>query len=651
MILNKNIDEINENMIEWIKCKMSLRYFAENYVYIPVTGSNIKFGDSAQYNATVRYKILLDMFQHHDSVSFLSSRQQGKTTNIAIYCVWAMIFFPKLQISFLTIDKTRALDFISRCKEIMDFLPNWLQIPQKGNAEKLTYYELVNNSKVSAAYVSGAIDPDKVGRGLTNPIVIMDEVAFIPHAEQVWAAVQPSLATAKIHAKENGYPYGVIFTTTPNGGGDNFFYKIYSNAIQFDDIYDYENESFYEDYEEELKNKDKNSFISLTLHWSETRTQEWYEQQCKELNFDTRKINQELDLAFLGSDNSIFPDEVIQEFVPRKYVKKIKLLFNANFYLFTDTLPKEGFYLLGVDTASSTGVNSDYSAISLVDAYTGLEIGYLKARFGILKQYGVILKELINHLCDNYHLDSDNFQVIIERNNVGKAIIEDLVYAGDDEMNYTDLLFKEKAPGQDKDQIDPEMVYGIWTSNSRRAVSSQMQGGKRDKMFTYLTRMVNEHPDYIQSNELQKELRNLVSKQNGRIEAARSQHDDLVMAYNFCLYAREILIKSGIIIIEGEDRATFRVTQADLIDYMSLSLMTSKAHHPSVSVQDGSKVTNDAFNPNRIIDVQDGVEIYDEEKSLKEEKLRIAKEQGYTKKQFQNLISNDSLDFDDYIIM
>lgn len=572
----QNINKTLNTSLEWMKCKLSLRYFAENYVYIPVAGGNVKYGDSPQYNSTVRYKILLDLFQQCDSVSFLSSRQQGKTTSIAIYIVWAMVFFPKLQISFLTIDKGRALDFISRCKEIMDFLPRWLQIPQKGNAEKLTYYELVNGSKVTASYVSGSIDPDKVGRGLSNPIVIMDEVAFIPHAEVVWAAVQPSLSAAKIHAKRNGYPTGVIFTTTPNGGGENFFYKVFSNAVQFDDIYDYENEVLYEGYQEEFEKDGKNAFLSLTLHWSETRSQEWYEAQKKELNYDQRKINQELDLVFLGSENSIFSDDIIMKFVPKKALYSFDLSFRSKFYLFVDELPKDGYYILGVDTASSTGINSDFSAMVLIDGFTGIELGYFKHRFNVLKHYGVVIKETIHYLGEMYGLDSDNFKVVVERNNVGKAIIEELVYAHEEDMDYTQFLFEERAPGQKEDTIEPDMVYGIWTSGGRKNVASQMQSGKRDKMFTYLNRVVNANPEYIQSSELQKELRNLVQKPNGRIEATRGQHDDLVMAYNFCLYVRELFIKDGIIIIDGEDRSRFRVEPSKLIDYLEVSLMKPK---------------------------------------------------------------------------
>ena len=230
---------------EIIKCRMSALYFIENYVSVPVAGGRVSMKESEQWNATNKYKIIIELFQQYDSVLYMSSRQSGKTTTSAMYLLWCMIFFPKIQISYLTLDKNRAIDMISRMKEMMDSLPKWLQVRPKSNAERLSYYELSNGSKITASFVSGSNDPDKVGRGLSSPIVFIDETAFIPHAEIVWGALQPSVSAAKQFAKRNGYPNGVIFTSTPNGAGDNFFYNVYQNSVKFDDIYNYEDKCLY----------------------------------------------------------------------------------------------------------------------------------------------------------------------------------------------------------------------------------------------------------------------------------------------------------------------------------------------------------------------------------------------------------------------
>lgn len=540
--------------LELLKCRMSALYFIENYVSVPVAGGRVSMKESEQWNATDKYKIIIELFQQHDSVLYMSSRQSGKTTTSAMYLLWCMVFFPKIQISYLTLDKNRAIDMISRMKEMMDSLPKWLQVKPKSNAERLSYYELSNGSKITASFVSGSNDPDKVGRGLSSPIVFIDETAFIPHADIVWGALQPSVSAAKQFAKKNGYPNGVIFTSTPNGAGDNFFYNVYKNSVKFDDIYDYETHSLYPDYLNEFKKEEKNAFISVVLHWSEFRSQEWYEEQKKELNFNQKKINQELDLSFLGSDSCIFSDEVIAQLVPKRRTHFIKLPYGNEFDLFEEIDPNEKYYL-GVDTAMSAGASSDYSAMVLTRASDGKPIGEWNGRFSVVKRFAQVVKTLIKSLKILHGLNSQSLTAVIERNSIGKETLEELIYDESD-FDYEIYLFKEQVgTGNNK-----EWVPGLYTSNS-----GKMGEGKRDKMFNMLMTYVNEKPYTIHGRRLLDELRNLEQKSSGRIEAGKNQHDDVVMAWNFCLFARRYQIDNGQLFIKGESKMNKSAIEADLL--------------------------------------------------------------------------------------
>ena len=540
--------------LELIKCRMSALYFIENYVSVPVAGGRVSMRESEQWNSTDKYKIIIELFQQHDSVLYMSSRQSGKTTTSAMYLLWCMVFFPKIQISYLTLDKNRAIDMISRMKEMMDSLPKWLRVRPKSNAERLSYYELSNGSKISASFVSGSNDPDKVGRGLSSPIVFIDETAFIPHADIVWGALQPSVSAAKRFAKRNGYPNGVIFTSTPNGAGENFFYNVYNNSVKFDDIYNYETKTLYPDYLNEFSKEGKNAFISVVLHWSEFRTQEWYEEQKKELNFNQKKINQELDLAFLGSNACIFSDEVIAQLIPKRRVEFIKLPYGNEFDLFEEIDPNEK-YFLGVDTAMSAGAASDFSAIVLTRARDGKPIGEWKGRFSVVKRFAQLVKTVIKSLKILHGLNSSTLIVVIERNSIGKETLEELIY-DESEFDFEIYLFKEQVgTGNNK-----EWVPGLYTSNS-----GKMGQGKRDKMFNMLMTYANENPYSIHGRRLIDELRNLEQKTNGRIEAGRGHHDDVIMAWNFCLYARRYLIETGQLFIQGESKMNRAAVEADLL--------------------------------------------------------------------------------------
>lgn len=551
-----------EQKLEWFKCQMNPLYFIENYISVPVPGGRIPIRESTQWNATNKYKILIELFHQHDAVLYMSSRQTGKTTTSGLYLLYCMIFYPKLQISYLTLDKTRALDLIWRMKEMIDSLPKWLQIPPANKAERLTYLQLSNGSKITASFVSGSNDPDKVGRGLSNPLVFIDETAFIPHAQIVWGAMQPSISAAKIFAKQFGYPNGIIFTSTPNGAGTNFFYNIYQNSTKFDDIYDYENKKLYDDYKEQLKNPERNNFITLRLHWSEFRSQEWYEEQKRELNFDIRKINQELDLNFLGSDNSLFDDNIIARLIPKIPEQELLLPFGQKLKLFHIPNP-DNIYYLGVDTAMSAGPNSDFSAMSLIDARSGQQVGQWKGKFSVVKRFAAVVKSTIKGLCQEFNLTSDNLLVIVERNSIGKEVVEELLYTDPiyDPFNYQEFLYKEQY-GKDPD----EWVYGFWTSNG-----GSIGNGKRDEIFNELMTLINESPEYIHGDDFIDELRNLVKKANGRIEADKNQHDDITLSYGFCLWVRKQKIKKNELIVDSSQLA-YGLTTNTMKQYLDVVL-------------------------------------------------------------------------------
>ena len=152
-----------------------------------------------------------------------------------------MIFFPGVKISFLTLDSARGKDAVNRLKDIMSHLPKFMRIPDASKADRTTFYHLKNKSKFDTMFVAGSVDPDTLGRGLSGSLIGLDEAAFIRHMEIVYGAMQPSIATAKIHAKRFGYPTTMIAVSTPNGAGSNWFYNILQRSVRFDDVYDFEN--------------------------------------------------------------------------------------------------------------------------------------------------------------------------------------------------------------------------------------------------------------------------------------------------------------------------------------------------------------------------------------------------------------------------
>ncbi len=570
----------NQQLSERIKCQLSFTYWMENYAYTKVSGGYIHMGSSEQWKSSPKFRILCRLFEQHDSVLLLSSRQIGKTTLGLLYATWAMLFFPKIKIMFLTLNTTLAKDAVSRIKDAMEMLPTWMQVANASKAAKTTFIDLINGSQFLTSFVSGAVDPDKVGRGLTQSIIILDEFAFCNYADIVYTSAQPGLSTARKYSKLNGYPTLMLGVSTPNGAGDNQFYSMFENSTNIDDIYDFENKKLYENFQEVLDEEHKNSFISVQIHWSETnRDEKWYKEQCRELNFNKRRINQELDLAFLGSASSIFDDEVILKMVAKKASFEMQLPHGLKFKMFADIEPGE-VYLAGVDSSASTGPNSDWSTISLIRARDAQEVGYVKCQFAVVKKFAGVVKAFTKAMSILYGLDSTTLKVIIERNSFGKGVVEEMMYNDPalDDFDYESYVYHEEM-------ANGEIVPGLYTSNS----SNKMGNGKRDQMFSELMNHVNEYPDLIHSHDLISELRSLVQLPSGRIEAGKGVgkkkgHDDLVMAFNFCLYVRKLMIKSGELTIEGEYSA-FALSPETIMNFIDVNSVSNYANHSAFMLQ------------------------------------------------------------------
>ncbi len=530
---------------EYIKCKLSPLYFVENYCVAPVAGGYVKMKDSELWSSTPKYRQLITSMDQLDAVSFLASRQTGKTTAALFFMMHAMLFYPKLEIQYITLDSKRANDAIKRMKDMLSQLPSWLQIPHKGRSEKVTYIELENGSKMSASYVSGAIDPDTLGRGLSSPIIWIDEVAFVRSAGVVWGSAQPVISAAREFAKKNGFPSLVLFTSTPNGAGENFFYRTWSRGWDSDELFINETIKL-KDNVREILNSDpeKNNFINIRLHWSElNRDEAWYNQQVKELNWDMRRVNQELNIVFLGSSNAVFPDEVLEQFDPSPPISEITMAYGESFKLTREIDPTKT-YLLGVDTAATRNKTGDWSALFLMDAQSGEEVGAWHGKFSVIKRYAVVVKSLIQGLHSIHGLDEDTLIVVIERNSFGLGVVEELLF-DDGDFDYTSYVYHEE-------QKSGERRPGLTTT----AVS-------RDMMFNLLLSSINEMPTRATGGLYQEELRNLEQKNSGRFEASAGAKDDVVMAGNFCLYVREQMIKDGLIETDGRvnkfdiNRATY----------------------------------------------------------------------------------------------
>jgi len=148
-------------------------------------------------------------------------------------------------------------------------------------------------------------------------------------------SAQPTLSTARDQAIKYGYPSWSVLTSTPNGtaGIGEFFYSYWQNAVDSDELFEidekateenqtnnnYIYEKFKKDSDEIINAPGKNGFARVYFHWSEDprKDDSWYEEQCREQNYNKRKIAQEK-LVFLNKSNLPFRPTAKNEFFFQK---------------------------------------------------------------------------------------------------------------------------------------------------------------------------------------------------------------------------------------------------------------------------------------------------------------------------------------------
>lgn len=283
-----------DDLKEWARCAYSCSYFLDKYGYIfDITKNKVDRLTLFEYQ-----KDVLDKYEKNKNNIILKSRQTGISVITAGYTCWRLLFHEDERILIVANDGNAAVRFLETVRQYLSYLPK-LMLPDLIPTNNTRQIVLSNGSFVKAV-ASG----NQAGRGETLTLLIMDEVAFIENADEIWMGA--GLALSSKDAK-------CIMISTPNGTG-NLYHSIWTGA-----------------------QKKENDFVCSEVKWSqhafyakglEERIDEhgrkymwsfWYEKQCEKFKFDRIKIAQELDLSFEGS-NAI----VIENYILNKYEKSIE---------------------------------------------------------------------------------------------------------------------------------------------------------------------------------------------------------------------------------------------------------------------------------------------------------------------------------------
>lgn len=371
-----------DQLKEYVRCAHDPLYFIRTYAKI------VSLDDGVVPFAPFPYqeRIIDTIHQNKNTLGKLF-RQAGKSTIVAAYFAWYVLFNDNKTAVILANKQAIAIEIFGRVQFIIENLPHWLQQGVvEWNKKSLV---LENGSRCIAAATSAS-----AVRGMSVNLLLLDEFAHLgPNlAEEFIASVFPTISSSETSK--------LIIISTPNGL--NHYHKLWV----------------------ESKNGN-NDFCTVEGRWQENpkRTQAWADEQRKKLG--EVKYRQEIECTFEGSSYTLVDGA------------KLAVLPLANCLFEKDGLEvfehpqKDKSYVITVDV--SRGRHMDYSAFSVTD------VTAMPYRVIATYKNNEISTLEYPHLIYNTARQYNNAFVLIEINDLGEEVSNTIWH----EYEYENLYFTQ----------------------------------------------------------------------------------------------------------------------------------------------------------------------------------------------------------------
>lgn len=301
---------------EYVKCSQDPLYFIRTYAKV------VSLDDGVVPFIPFPYQDrIIDTIHNNQNTLGKLFRQAGKSTIVAAYFAWYVLFNDNKTAVILANKQAIAIEIFGRVQFIIENLPHWLQQGVvEWNKKSLV---LENGSRCIAAATSAS-----AVRGMSVNLLLLDEFAHLsPNlAEEFIASVFPTLSSSESSK--------LIIISTPNGL--NHYHKLWVEA----------------------KNGN-NDFVTVEGRWQENpkRTPAWAEEQRKKLG--EVKYRQEIECTFEGSSFTLVDGSKLAT-LPIG----VPVYDKDNFEVFYPP-QSDRTYVVTVDT--SRGRHRDFSAFIVVD--------------------------------------------------------------------------------------------------------------------------------------------------------------------------------------------------------------------------------------------------------------------------------------------
>jgi len=368
-----------EEIKEYLKCARDPVYFITKYVKIVSVDEGLVPFELWPFQEEMVHK-----FNDNRFVICKLPRQVGKTTTVAAYILWKVLFTEQYSVAILANKMIQAREILGRIQMAYEWLPKWMQQGviewNKGNIR------LENGSEILASATSSSAI-----RGTSQNLIYLDEFAFVNNSlqEEFFASVFPTISS--------GQSSKVVITSTPNGM--NLFYRLWVDSEE-----------------------NRNSYIRHEVHWSDVpgRDEKWKEETIR--NTSEEQFRQEFECEFLGSTNTLIHSSKLLTLSYRTPISR-----KNNFDCYENAV-KNHVYLITVDTGR--GVDGDYSAFVVFDI---TEFPYrVVGKYRSKTISPLFYPDVILSAAKTYN----NAFILVEINDIGEQIATTLQY----DLEYENIL-------------------------------------------------------------------------------------------------------------------------------------------------------------------------------------------------------------------
>lgn len=507
------IDPVHAAIIK--RCQGSPSFFLDNFAKI----QHPKLGIMPFKLFSYQHKCLRE-FQKNRFTIFKKVRQCGVSTISGGFALWYAMFFNNKNILIVSKRDDDAMDFLRRnVKTLHDHLPDWMKDLWPRVVDNEHEILFPNGSRIKSLTSS----KDTL-RSQAASLNIIDEAAFIPDMDQMWAAGLPSI--------QHG---GTVIVISTVKGVGNWYWQAWEDAIANTNnfkpiLIDWWDMDWKLEFKDELSGETRRIAPTDDIRMCETQEERekygprwspWLEEQYRQLTQkgDSTRFRQEILCEFVGTGDTVLSKQALEHLTTtgNNDFKTVSTVDYVNPYTedhdvldFQDKLwvwnaPQEGhLYTMGVDTA--TGDASDFSTIEVFDTTEGEQVAELQIR---------VLPKTFAKMVDYVGRWYNNAFAVVERTGIGVAICQELA----DNLGYACLYRKPKKNIYNKDSKYGDV--GFSTSVASKPLLNKA-----------LTDNICVDGWIIKSARLRKEFLIYVHLKGGRTgaEPGKGNNDDLVIS-------------------------------------------------------------------------------------------------------------------------